>query len=272
MRSWSGLTTPLHFFRMAQNPTPELYLSLLSGQDGISTEQHHNDVGSRISDHPFPNDPNRLMDLLDALAAVCIQKEKAEVFFVSLAMDSNAATLYVSSNETVPATVTSHLHKIRGQLKQLRAVVEPNPSIPADNETSPDPNNTQSRTDAELELQKTIYEHSYSKLCRRFSKRAPAILEKYKAMMTNLQAKEEDTDLLNLTLRKLLEHVWGLLQNERPPLGSRLIDLIQTIDVMSRGWQSHLKEVGDDAILTRWDNLICKSGLTFHETITHLLL
>jgi hypothetical protein len=63
------------------------------------------------------------MDLLDALAAVCIQREKGEVFFVSLAMDLNAATLHVSSNETVPATIISHLHKIRGQLKELQAVV-----------------------------------------------------------------------------------------------------------------------------------------------------
>jgi hypothetical protein len=131
---------------MAQKPTPELYLSLLSGRysdvSHISTEQRHNNVGSRISGHPFPNDPERLMDLLDALAAVCIRREKGEVFFVSLAMDLNAATLYVSSNETVPATVISHLCKIRGQLKELRAVVEPNPLIPADNERSPDPNKT----------------------------------------------------------------------------------------------------------------------------------
>lgn len=120
----------------SQNTTPELYLSLLSGQHGdvshLSTEQRHNDVGSRLSGHPFPKDSDRLMDLLDAVAAVCIRKEKAEVFFVSLAMDPKAATLYVSSNESVPATVISHLHKIRGQLKELRKVVEPSPSITVD--------------------------------------------------------------------------------------------------------------------------------------------
>ena len=93
---------------MVQNPTPELYLSLLSGRYGdvshILIEQRHDDVGS----HPFPNDPDRLMDLLDALAAICIRKEKTEVFFVSLAMDSTTATLYISSNTTVSATVTYH--------------------------------------------------------------------------------------------------------------------------------------------------------------------
>jgi phage baseplate assembly protein W len=80
--------------------------------------------------------------------------------------------------------------------------------------------------------------------------------------MTNLQANDEDIRLLDAT-RWLMEHIQGLLQNKRPPLGSRLIDLIQTIDAMSRGWQSRLKEVGDEAILTRWDNSIRKSGLTF---------
>jgi hypothetical protein len=71
------------------------------------------------------------MDLLDALAAICIRKENGEVFFVSLAMDSDAATLYVSSNEPVPTTVISHLQKIRGQVKALKSlVVEFDPSIP----------------------------------------------------------------------------------------------------------------------------------------------
>jgi hypothetical protein len=97
----------------SQNTTPELYLSLLSGRHGdvsyLSTEQRHNDVGSRLFGRPFPKDPNRLVDLLDALAAVCIRKEKGEVFFVSLAMDPKAVTLYVSSNESVPATAHCYL-------------------------------------------------------------------------------------------------------------------------------------------------------------------
>jgi hypothetical protein len=59
------------------------------------------------------------MDLPDAFAAVCVQREKGDIFFVSLAMDPNATTLYVSSNQTVSATVISHLHKMRGQFKEL---------------------------------------------------------------------------------------------------------------------------------------------------------
>jgi hypothetical protein len=101
------------------------------------------------------------MDLLDALAAICIRKEKTEVFFVSLAMDSTTAALYISSNTTVSATVITHLHKIRGQLKELQAtVVEFDPLIPPDSEPAPNPNNTHSRADRELDLQKTIYEYS----------------------------------------------------------------------------------------------------------------
>jgi hypothetical protein len=253
---------------MAQSLTPELYLSLLSGRCGstshVSTERRHNHIASRISGHPFPNDRDRLMDLLDALAAVCIHKDKAEVFFVSLAMDSEAVTLHVSSNTTAPATVTSHLTRIWGKLRMLQAVVEFDPPIPADSETSPDPNNTKSRTDNELELQMIIYEYSFSKLRRRFLKRAPAILAIYNETMTSLRANNttEDTSLLRNTYY-LLQHIHSLLQDEGPPHGQCLIDLIQTIDMMSQGWRNELKAVGGKDILTRWDNLIRASGLTF---------
>jgi hypothetical protein len=186
-------------------------------------------------------------------------------------MDPKAATLYVSSNESVPATVISHLHKIWGQLKELQKVVEPNPSIPADNETSPDPNKTQSGTDGELELQKTIYEHSYSKLHRHFSKRAPVILAIYETTVKSLQANDKDAKLLHLT-HWALEHIQGLLQNDRPPRS--LTDLIQMIDGMSLAWQDCLNAAGSEDILTRWDNLIRESGLTFciYEGIAHVLL
>ena len=283
-RSASYLTTTqprtTSSFAMAKNPTPELYLSLLSGRysdvSHISTEQRHNDVGSRLSGHPFPNDPDRLMDLLDALAAVCIRKEKTEVFFVSLAMDSNTATLYISSNTTVPATVISHLRKIRGKLKELQAVVEFDPSIPPDSESSPNPNNTQSRADRELDLQMTIYEYSYNKLRRRFLKRAPAILKEYDTILSRMKSDYDitkDTDLLLVT-RQLLQRIKGILENETPPHGQGLTYLIQSIGAMSLGWRDRLKAVGDEDILTRWDNTIRKSGLAFriYDTIAHLFL
>jgi len=267
---------PFSRIAMAQNPLPELYLSLLSGRYGdvshISTEKRRNDIGSRISGHPFPNDPDRLTDLLDALAAVCVRKEKGDVFFVSLAMGADAVTLYVSSNETVPPIVPSHLRKIRGQLKELRKVTEPHPSsISADNKTYPDPNDTPLLSEGQLNLHKTIYKYSYSKLRRRFFKRAPTILAKYKVIMTSLRANKEETIFLRST-QHLLLHIRSLLEDERPSLGST--DLIETIHLMSRAWRTDLKGVGDEALLTRWDNSIRKSGLKFRAcgTIDHLLL
>ena len=70
---------------------------------------------------------------------------------------------------TVPATVTNYLRRIRGQLKQLHNVLEFDLSTTTDNETSPNPNNTQPRTENELELQKTIYEHTHIAWSRRLS-------------------------------------------------------------------------------------------------------
>jgi hypothetical protein len=45
--------------------------------------------------------------------------------------------------------------------------------------------------------------------------------------------------------------------------------------VMRQRWQNHLKAVGDEDILTHWDNLIRKSGLAFrkvYDNRAHLLL
>lgn len=193
------------------------------------------------------------MNLLDALAAICVHKETKEVYFVSLAMDPNAVTLHVSSNENVPATVATHLCKIRGQLKELRKVLDI-PPIPPDSETSPDPNKTQLRADHEFQLQRTIYEYSYCKLRQRFVKRAPAILDRFETTTKKLQASPEDAELLHLT-HWYLKHIQDLLRNDKPT--NSLTDLIQTIDEMSRAWWSHLNAAGKEDILTQWDDLLC---------------
>ena len=261
---FNGILRPPHC-RMAPIP-PEFYLSLLSGYGDvshISTEPRHNDIGSRISGHPIGDDPNRFMDLLDALAATCVQKEMGETFFVSLAMDSDSTTLYVSSNKTVPATVTTYLRRIRGQLKQLHDVLEFDSATTTDNETSPNPNNTQPRTEGELELQKTIYEHTYLKLRRRFLKRVPAILKEYPSVMASLRTEgitTDDATVLDL-VKKLLQWMETRLRQEKLPVGQDLVFMIKGIEAMSV--DNRLKGVGDVNIVTRWDNLIRTSGFAF---------
>jgi len=198
------------------------------------------------------------MDLLDALAATCVQKEKGETFFVSLAMDSDSTTLYVSSNKTVPATVTNYLRRIRGQLKQLHDVLEFDSSTTTENEKSPQP-----RTEGELELQKTIYEHTYLKLRRRFLKRAPAILKEYASVMASLQTEgitTDDATVLDL-VQKLLQWMEKRLRQVKLPGGQDLVFMIKGIEAMSV--DNRLKGVGDVNIVTRWDNLIRTSGFAF---------
>lgn len=255
---------------MAQNPTPEIYLSLLSGRrtvPHITGEECNNDVRSRLSDHPSPigRDPDRLMDILDAIAAICIHKPKAGVFFVSLSVESNGATLYVASNKEVPLTVISHLYDVRVQLKKLKAVIQ-------NSETSPDSNNSTSQANVELELQTMIYAHSYSKLRQRCLKRAPAILGQYHAIMKIIcleDISKTDADLLNGTyglLRKIQDH---LEQSETPPFGPPLDALIETIDLLSRGWRGHLRAVGNKGVLSQWENATRKSSLVsriYHAT------
>ena len=247
---------------MAQKPTPEFYLWLLSGRFGsvsrISPEERNNGVESRLSDPggPFLNDPDKLVNLLDAIAALCVQKEKAEVFFVSLSMDSTGATIYVASNEAVPLSVVSHLHEIQTQLKKLKAVLEYEP-LTSESETSPDSSVTPLRTASELDLQKLVYTYSYRKLRQRFSKRGPKILNQYDNIIKSLKdISHEEADLLDGThnLLRMLQH---LLEDEEPPHGPDLIKLVETIDLLNKGWR---QKIGDK-VLAKWEATAGKSGL-----------
>jgi len=57
----------------------------------------------------------------------------------------------------------------------------------------------------------------------------------------------------HLTLKDILV----VLQNDnKPPQAQRLGHMIHAIDLMSLGWRSHLKVIGEKAILSRWDNVI----------------
>jgi hypothetical protein len=251
---------------------PELYLSLLSSR---YAERRDNDVGSRILqvDEPFHKVPDRL---LDALAAICVHKEQGDIFFVSLAMDSIATTLYVSTNGTVPATVTNHLRIIWRKLKDLKSVLD-SASSPPPNIESPDPNNTQLRSDVELDIQRIIYEYCYKKVQRRFRKRGPDILAKYDTIAESLRSNNTviaaDTKLLNIT-RRLLEDINDFLQDQIPQ-ELRFTHLIKSIAVLSVNWKKHLGAVEESEVglLTQWDNLTCKSGLVspIYDTRAHLL-
>ena len=241
---------------------PELYLSLLSGNGDlshISTESRHNDLGSRISNHPSAADPNRIMDLLDALAAICVHRAKGETFFVSLAMDSDSTTLYISSNHTVPATVTNYLFRIRDQLKNLRDALE-FPSITNSNEILPKPNLTLQRTKLELGLQEIIYEHTYLKLRQRFFKRAPAILKEYPAIEKTLTREGITTEEAALLqdVQQILQFMKDELQSEKLPTGEKLHFLITGIAAIAAD-----KRLKGAEIVTRWDNLIRTSTLPF---------
>jgi len=244
---------------MAQKPTPEFYLWLLSGRPGsvsrISQEERSNGVESRLSDPggPFLNDPDKLVNLLDAIAALCVQKEKAEVFFVSFSMDSTGATIYVASNEAVSLTVISHLREIQTQLKKLKAVLEYEP-LTSESETSPDSSVTPLRTALELDLQKLVYTYSYRKLRQRFSTK---ILDQYDNIIKSLKdISHEEANLLDGThnLLRLLQH---LLEDEEPPHGPDLIKLVETIDLLNKGWR---QKIGDK-VLAKWEATAGKSGL-----------
>jgi len=199
---------------MAQSPSPELYLAILSGRENdvssLSQKQRNNYAGLRLfgdSSHPSSQGPERLLDVLDAIASICVVDR--EIYFVSLAMDPNHATLYVSTNGEVPITVIAHLIDIR---RRLKAVLEPGPLT----NSNTDLNVTQARTNSELklQLQQMMYQHSYPKLRRRFRKRGPAILQKYKVIESLLPTSNaDDCQIISVTY-DLLSQI--NIMNNRP--------------------------------------------------------
>jgi len=53
-----------------------------------------------------------------------------------------------------------------------------------------------------------------------------------------------------------------------PPFDPALVDLIETIGVLSTAWEGRLKAAGDDSeqsegVLAKWEHSNCKSGLAF---------
>lgn len=251
---------------MAQDIPPQLYLSLLSGRYGdvshLSEENRDNEVGSRLSDsdHPFRKDPHRLLDVLDALAAICVHNSKGDIFFVSLSMNPNSSSLHVSTNGTVSTALTDHLRKVRSQLKVLKDVLKPGPPTSADIE-SPDPGKSPERADCELMLQKTIYEYSYKKVQQRFTKRGPVILANYDVIVKNLEAKNlaADTELLDNT-HVVLRAIGGALKDTNPQ-ERHLSLLIEAIKALSMAWRECLEST-EATVLTRWDDLTRKSGIS----------
>jgi len=259
-----------------ENPTPALYLSLLCGEYSHKTEKLTSDDGIRLPG-PFRKNSDQWMSLLDALAAICVRKEKGDVFFVSLTVEHNSVTLYVSSNETVPPTLISHLHKIWAQLKKSQAVTNLDPSIPADSScSSSSPNNAKSWSDAELEVYETIWQYSYKKLRRRFLKRAPAILAQYHDIKTSLDTSGIEDTMFLVATGELLKKIHASLMEDVPPSGPALTYLVNAIEIIE--WLSLGKQKvggGESKILSKWDSSIRKSILTFHTylciLIAHLL-
>jgi hypothetical protein len=147
-------------------------------------------------------------------------------------------------------------------------------SSPPPNIESPNPNNTQLRSDVELDIQRIIYKYCYPKVQRRFRKRGPEILAKYDTIAESLYSSntviDADIKLLNTT-RRLLENINDFLQDQIPE-EPRFTGLIKSIAVLSVNWKKHLGAVEEDGLLTRWDNLTFKSGVVCPiYVIAHLL-
>ena len=257
-----------------ENLTPELYLSLLCGEYSYKRENLSNDDGIHLPG-PFRRSSDQWMSLLDALAAICVRKEKGDVFFVSLTVELNSVTLYVSSNETVPPTLISHLHKIWAQLKKSHAVANLDPSIPADSSgSSSNPNDAKFGTDAELDVYETICQYSYRKLRRRFLKRAPAILAQYHDIRTSLDTGDSEDTILLVATGVLLKEIHASLMDEIPPSGPALIKLVRSIEIvewLNQGWQKDMKVGGSESILSKWDKSVRKSILAFHTCLCILI-
>ncbi|KDQ13683.1 hypothetical protein BOTBODRAFT_365022 [Botryobasidium botryosum FD-172 SS1] len=192
--------------------TPELYLSLIECfAPNVDPEQERHadkskviaDVSSFIADSNAPHrkSAERIIPLLDALAAVCVQWP-GQTFAVTMSLSPEEVKLYVAENsEVVSRDVVEHLMKIWNLVREINAKFHASapPSLSSDQLEAP-PTFTLDPLITPLvrEIEREIYAFSFVRLKKRFEKRWALMKEFLKFLVST---KEISSNLGGMFLR-----------------------------------------------------------------------
>ncbi|KDQ20253.1 hypothetical protein BOTBODRAFT_51574 [Botryobasidium botryosum FD-172 SS1] len=161
---------------------PELYISLLyrfALNVGPKRDRRNRESDPVLSDaSSFMADDNddryraeRIIPLLDALAAICVQRSK-QTFAVTMSLSHEGVKLYVAENKVVPIGVVEHLKEIWSLVHQVSSKLHPPISTPLPStQASPTFTSDPSASSLICQIEHKIYAFSFLRLRQRFRKR-----------------------------------------------------------------------------------------------------
>ena len=206
----------------------------------------------------------RLMGLLDALAAVCINEPRKQVVAVSLSLTTEGSSICIAANDGVAPEIAPHLSGIFSRLKDIRSSLQ---LQEGNNETNtPRPDKSPTTQTLEIDLLRYIFTFSMSKFKQRLLKRKKCFqtdvipnMHAYAAETKNTWTREEAKDYQKF--EKLLTLFAVYFQWADLPSATPIIEHIaKVVTAEAMEWRDMIEDEGDTSRLSCWEREIGQSS------------
>ena len=206
----------------------------------------------------------RLMGLLDALAAVCINEPRKQVVAVSLSLTTEGSSICIAANDGVAPEIAPHLSGIFSRLKDIRSSLQ---LQEGNNETNtPRPDKGPTTQTLEINLLRYIFTFSMSKFKQRLLKRKKRFqtdvipnMHAYAAERKNTWTREEAKDYQKFEKLLTLFAVyfqWADLPSATPIIGH----IANVVTAAAMEWRDMIEDEGDTSRLSCWEREIGQSS------------
>jgi hypothetical protein len=204
-----------------------------------------------LSGGPFPSHPDRLVNVLDALAAFCIFEESGQVTAVSASLTPQGTRLWIAQNDAVPIEVKEHIESLWAILRRIADSIAQQPSPP--DQDSPDPNQTPDTMPIVAELRQAIYQFSFAKVCQRTLKHH----KHWVPVLESLRAYESPgpRSLDDLDFKKLADNLTALFKfaKAKIPVKEAAGDFFSIVRSMHRDLKRFLKIESPSSPIDRFE-------------------
>jgi hypothetical protein len=265
---------PFHCHLAMTPVSPEIFLLLLwvMSQNGVLP----NDSNGRHGEIDIPELKNkrtqRSMALLDALAAICINKPKKQVVAVSLSLTTDGSILCIAANDGVESAIPSHLSGIFSQLKDIRSSLQ-SPLQEGNNETNtPQPDKGPTTQALEINLLCDIFTFSKSKFRQclikrrdRFKDEVIPSMHAYATERRSAWTREEAQDYQKFE-DLLTLFGWCFRWADLSSAKNIIEPMAKEVTASANEWREMIADEGDTSRLTCWEREIGQSLGTYFET------
>jgi hypothetical protein len=208
----------------------ETHVALLSGRRYGPNDQHISPASLSTR--------QRLRNILDTLAALCISEPQDEAFAVSASILATGVTLYVSQTGVKPLEVIDHLKEVGKQLVGLAPVVR-----------SHDRSALKWELDTPLcYLAGTIYQHSLPVFRKLFMDMAEGFIATYESAIE--AGREFGDEYARLFTAVSCMH--NILDDSSPSDYSDICRVALLAEWMRGEWRKELDETNDKSFLSGW--------------------